>query len=79
MKPYTHPNYAHQDLRDRSFQGQDLRGANFKGSDLRGCDFTKAILTDAHFELARFGQSRRQFWVFLLVTAAIALPVRLKP
>lgn len=73
--PYTNNNYAHCDLRNRSFRRQDLSGASFKDSDLRGCDFTQAILTDANFELAKFGQSRQQFWVFLLTTTAIILPL----
>jgi hypothetical protein len=49
------PNFAHRNLRNRSFRGQALQGADFSQSDLRGCDFTGAQLQQANFEQARLG------------------------
>jgi hypothetical protein len=54
------PNFARQDLRNRSFRGQVLNSADFTGSDLRGCDFSRSSLVGATFERARLGSSRRQ-------------------
>jgi len=64
------PNFAHQDLRNRSFRGQNLSGADFSGADIRGCDFQNAILIGANFTGVRAGQSRRQ--IILLTTLAVA-------
>jgi uncharacterized protein YjbI with pentapeptide repeats len=68
------PNFANQDLRNRSFRGQVLNYADFSGSDLRGCDFSRASLVGATFDRARLGASGRQ-WATLgtiaLVTALL--------
>lgn len=55
--PNSPLNFAHRDLRDRSFRRQQLSGADFSGADLRGCDFSKAVLVGANFSQAKVGQS----------------------
>ena len=70
-------NFAHQDLRNRSFRGQHLPNADFRGADLRGCDFSKANLHHADFRQARLGQSRRQhLLLFLSLALAVGLAGR---
>lgn len=67
-----HPNYANQNLQNRSFKRLDLSGADFSGSDLRGCDFTGTNLAGANLTGIRTGLSRRQ--VNRLMVVAILGP-----
>lgn len=60
-------NFAHQDLRKKSFAGKDLSDADFTGADLRGVSFRGAPLTDARFCGARIGAPRRYRWPLNLV------------
>ncbi|MBD2776904.1 pentapeptide repeat-containing protein [Iningainema tapete] len=70
----SHPlNFAHQDLRNRSFQGKNLNGADFSGADIRGCDFSNASLQGANFQGVRAGQNREKFIVLLVVAVVVAI------
>jgi len=67
------PNFANQDLQNRSFKGQNLNGADFSASDIRGCDFSYALLRGANFEGVRAGQSLKQLITLIGVVVVVAL------
>jgi hypothetical protein len=69
------PNFANQDLRNRSFKGQNLNGADFSASDIRGCDFSYALLRGANFEGVRAGQSLKQLITLIGVVVVALLAV----
>jgi hypothetical protein len=69
------PNFANQDLRNRSFRGRDLKGANFSRTDIRGCNFSRAQLQGANFRQAKMGYTWRKLtWrsLFALIIAWFA-------
>lgn len=68
-------NFAHQDLRNRSFKGCHLSGADFQGSDIRGCNFRNAKLVDANFAGAKAGQTGRQRLMALVLAIIVLLVV----
>jgi uncharacterized protein YjbI with pentapeptide repeats len=65
-------NFAHQDLRQRSFQAQRLNGADFTGADLRGCNFQNAQLVGANFSHARLGTAAQQRWQLSAIGLVVA-------
>jgi hypothetical protein len=67
--------FAHQNLRDRSFKGQDLRNANFEGADLRGCNFAGTVLIGANFSGARMGITWQRVLPLLSLAAIAAAPI----
>ena len=66
-------NFAHQNLRNRSFRGKILNGADFSGADIRGCNFRNAQLAGANFQGAKIGISREKMVIFSAVAIAICL------
>ncbi|MFQ4143667.1 pentapeptide repeat-containing protein [Chlorogloeopsis sp. ULAP02] len=71
MKNQSPLNFAHQNLRNRSFRGQNLIGADFSGSDIRGCDFSYALLQGANFKQVKAGQT----FGHLIFIASVAVVV----
>ena len=67
------PNFANQDLRNRSFKGQNLNGADFSSSDIRGCDFSHTLLRGANFERVKAGQTPRQLITLVGIAVVVAL------
>lgn len=61
--------FAHRNLRNRSFRGQILLGADFSHCDLRGCDFSGAQLQNATFNQARLGYAPEPVVQGLMVIA----------
>jgi hypothetical protein len=60
--------FAHRNLRNRSFRGRQLQNANFHGADICGCDFSRAQLQGANFGQVKTGWTVQKLIFPILVT-----------
>ncbi len=68
-----HYNFAHRNLRNRSFRRQALQGSDFRQADLRGCDFREAQLQGSDFTGARIGMAPEPLLIGSLIVGTVGI------